>query len=132
MFTIKRGYKIILFLIFIIIIALVYLYKSSIVKITLDSNPSTGYVWEYKISDENVLKFQDEKFISDKTKGHIVGAIGKSVYTFKALSKGNVTVTFAYQRINSKPIYTYEYSYIVDSFHRVKKTGEKKERQKIG
>ncbi len=127
MFTIKKGYKIILFFILFVIIVSVYFYKSSIVKITLDSNSSTGYAWEYKISDEKVLKLQDEKFIGDKREGHIVGVGGKNIYTFKALSKGNATVTFTYQRPNSKPIYVYEYNYSVDNFHRIKKTGEKKE-----
>lgn len=68
-----------------------------IISITLDSNPTTGYRWQLSTPlDEKVLKIISSEYRMPET--HIVGAGGKEVWTFKALSTGQTTIVFEYMR----------------------------------
>lgn len=73
--------------------------KSKNLKITLISNASTGYGWQYEISDTSVLSLKDEKYIQEDT-GDIplCGAPGIQSYVFKAEKAGTVKITLTYLR----------------------------------
>ena len=66
------------------------------VKIILNENPSTGYLWEYEIDDENIIELVKDNSVSDDS--NLIGASGKREYTFKFLKEENVTITFGYKR----------------------------------
>lgn len=66
-------------------------------KITLDSNPSTGYGWYYDY-DPEYLQLVDEYFIPNTDDPLMVGSGGKSVFVFKALKIGETDLTMKYLR----------------------------------
>lgn len=65
--------------------------------ITLDENPTTGYTWNYEISDENKIVIASDNYIESENE-EIVGAGGIHEWTFSALDSGEVEVTFNYYR----------------------------------
>lgn len=73
--------------------------KGKNLKITLISNASTGYGWQYEISDTSVLSLKDEEYIQKDT-GDIplYGTPGIQNYVFKAEKAGTVKVTLRYLR----------------------------------
>lgn len=73
--------------------------ESPLLTVTLPSNPaSTGFEWELTgISDETVLEQADHQFVPPEDTG-MVGAPGKEIWTFKALSEGNSTITMEYSQ----------------------------------
>ena len=72
-----------------------------IFSITLDSNPTTGYQWQLaNLVDEKVLKLISSEYRMAET--NMVGAGGKEVWTFKALSTGQTTIVFEYVRLWEK------------------------------
>lgn len=67
------------------------------ISITLDSNPTTGYQWQLANPvDEKVLKLISSVYRMPET--NMVGAGGKEVWTFKALSGCQTTINFEYVR----------------------------------
>ena len=64
--------------------------------ITLDSNPSTGYSWQENI-DETMLVLVGKSYEGKGQEG-IVGAGGIETFTFKALKKGQTTITLNYRQ----------------------------------
>jgi len=68
--------------------------------VTLCSNPTTGFEWESaKISDQTVLQQVDHKFISPESEPPPPpGTPGQEVWTFKALKKGESTISMEYSR----------------------------------
>ncbi len=65
--------------------------------VTLGSNPTTGFWWEYaEISDESVIKQVSHKFVGPET--DVPGTPGQEVWTFEALKKGTVTTFLEYSR----------------------------------
>jgi predicted secreted protein len=66
------------------------------IRAKLCSNPTTGFKWEYEMSNENVLKEEDYDF--EEPKGDVVGAPGIEVWTFEAVNKGTTEVHMAYSR----------------------------------
>jgi inhibitor of cysteine peptidase len=72
-------------------------------KITLQSNPTTGYLWRFaKPPDEKFLKLVSTKYQAPESK--LVGAGGSEVWTFKALAEGKTTLELNYQRPWEKSI----------------------------
>ena len=64
-------------------------------KVTLCSNPTTGFAWsEAQISDEAVLEQTDHEFVAPEE--DLVGVPGKDVWTFKALEQGATNVSMEY------------------------------------
>ena len=64
-------------------------------KVTLCSNPTTGFAWsEAQISDEAVLEQTNHEFVAPEE--DLVGAPGKDVWTFKALEQGATNVSMEY------------------------------------
>ena len=72
------------------------------VIVTLESNPTTGFQWELAgITDQAVLEKADQEFVSPEAANNgtpLVGAPGKEVWTFKALKKGESTISMEYSR----------------------------------
>ena len=67
--------------------------------VALPSNPSTGFEWELtEISDQTVLNQTDHQYVHPEDTG-MVGVPGKEIWTFKALSEGNSTVTMEYSQL---------------------------------
>jgi inhibitor of cysteine peptidase len=69
------------------------------IKITLPSNPSTGFRWELAdVSDNTVLKWDGEsQYILPENNG-AVGASGQEIWTFQAMKRGTSTISLAYSR----------------------------------
>ncbi|MCX5922384.1 MAG: protease inhibitor I42 family protein [Candidatus Dependentiae bacterium] len=67
-------------------------------EITLDSNPSTGYGWRAKISDDSLLQELDKTYKTTVQAAQTPGAGGKDVFTFKALKNGTASITISYSR----------------------------------
>jgi inhibitor of cysteine peptidase len=67
--------------------------------VRLASNPSTGYSWETKGLNTQILEqVGDAVFESPDTPPDLVGAGGTLVLTFKALEPGTTTLTLVYHR----------------------------------
>jgi inhibitor of cysteine peptidase len=67
------------------------------IKLSLCSNPSTGFKWEEAvISDPEVLEQVDRGYV-DPAAG-TVGAAGKEEWTFRALKAGTASVALEYSR----------------------------------
>jgi inhibitor of cysteine peptidase len=66
-------------------------------KISLQSNPTTGYQWEFaKRPDQRFLKGLGTKF--EPSRSELAGAGGTQVWTFKALAEGKITLELRYDR----------------------------------
>lgn len=70
--------------------------KGSTYTITLDENPSTGFKWHYKISNQSVVQVISDKYIPSSN--NIPGAPGKHEFVIKGLLEGSATITFTYFR----------------------------------
>lgn len=68
--------------------------------IKLEENPSTGYRWQFTISDEALVSLKDDQYIANDTSGKLVGSGGTRVLTFETKARGNTAITFVY-----KPVY---------------------------
>ena len=66
------------------------------IRAKLCSNQTTGFKWEYEMSNENVLNEEDYDF--EEPKGDVTGAAGIEVWTFEAISKGTTEVSMEYSR----------------------------------
>jgi inhibitor of cysteine peptidase len=62
--------------------------------VVLEGNPSTGYTWEVS-ADERYLELLAQAF---EPHGQGVGAGGREVFSFRALSTGQATITCEYRR----------------------------------
>jgi inhibitor of cysteine peptidase len=65
----------------------------------LCSNPTTGFLWSEtaQITDQAVLQQTAHEMVSAEDQD-VVGAAGSEVWTFKALKKGESTVSMEYSR----------------------------------
>ncbi|MBA2864175.1 beta-propeller domain-containing protein [Methanococcus maripaludis] len=68
------------------------------ISIKLDENPTTGYTWNYSISDDDKIELLSDEYIEDETDDGIVGAGGVHEWTFNATESGEVELTFDYYR----------------------------------
>ena len=69
--------------------------------IVLNSNPTTGYSWRLaQPLDEKVLKLVNQEYLEPTPAGKtpMVGAGGKEVWAFSALSQGNIEINMEYVR----------------------------------
>ncbi|WP_430884337.1 protease inhibitor I42 family protein [Fusibacter sp. JL216-2] len=62
--------------------------------IILDSNPSTGYSWDFEVRDEKQVDFLSQDLIMPADA--MPGTGGKATFTFKALEEGVSTIQFKY------------------------------------
>lgn len=68
------------------------------IVIRLESNPTTGYSWSLAEIPSDIIQKVSNIYEPLKTSGNIVGSGGTEIWTFKAISKGNTTLTFQYAR----------------------------------
>lgn len=69
--------------------------------VTLCSNPTTGFIWSEsaQISDQTVLQQTDHQLVMPESEPPPPpGTAGQEVWTFKALKKGETTVSLEYSR----------------------------------
>jgi len=66
------------------------------IRAKLCSNPTTGFKWEYEISNDNVLKEEDYDF--EEPGSDVPGAAGVEVWTFEAVEKGTTEVRMEYSQ----------------------------------
>lgn len=86
------------------------------VTIALESNPTTGYQWEWSQKGAGSLRLTDNEYQGPS--GELVGAGGKQVFVFSAGNPGRVTLTFIYRRpwedASVDPIDIEEFQFIVN------------------
>lgn len=71
---------------------------SSVYKVELEGNPTTGYTWQYKMNPEGIVKEVKNEYVEDKQSGDAVGVGGKYVFEFEGVKAGEVTLEFRYAR----------------------------------
>ncbi len=72
---------------------------NEILQVSLDGNPTTGYVWETKDLDAALLAQQGELVYSTQaTATRVAGAGGTYLFSYKALKAGQATLTIIYHR----------------------------------
>ncbi len=68
------------------------------ITITLESNPSTGYSWQF-VYDSGKLEFVKRDFIApEEEEPELVGAPVDEVFVFRALEPGETEISFLYAR----------------------------------
>jgi inhibitor of cysteine peptidase len=74
----------------------------SLIKVALESNPTTGFEWELtEISDQTVLELVESKYRPGEgaeQDSPVVGAGGTEIWSFKALKKGEATISMEYSQ----------------------------------
>ncbi len=76
-----------------------YVKKGDELRLTLESNATTGYKWSYvEKLDANVLVETSYNYIPDSNKPDMVGVGGKEVWTYKAIADGIAKIDMAYSR----------------------------------
>lgn len=74
-------------------------------SVTLPSDPRIGYSWSSWVSDESILQQSEHEYIGQ------VGAGGKEIWTFKALTEGTCTIEMEYrppQEEDATPAQTFD------------------------
>ena len=72
--------------------------KPQTVSITLDSNPTTGFSWQYEIQDKSAVKLVDDEYVPSNTDKKITGAGGMHSFTFACLKDCETSVIMTYKR----------------------------------
>ncbi len=71
----------------------------NVVVVPLAGNPTTGYIWQSKVSADGVLVQRGESsFLNSNPDPNIAGSGGYEVFTFDAAAPGEVTVTFTHSQ----------------------------------
>ena len=65
--------------------------------VRLPSNPSTGYVWSYTVSGDDVLRLESVTGEAPAPNG-MVGVPGLEVWSFRAQGNGSAVLTYVYAR----------------------------------
>jgi len=63
--------------------------------IVLEENPSTGYMWSVKASEEGIIEIVKDRYLEGQS---APGAPGQHMWRIKAIEKGETTLTFNYER----------------------------------
>jgi predicted secreted protein len=86
-------------------------------KVTLASNPTTGYIWEKVFGEETVIKpIGEPAFVSDPNPSGAVGVGGKTTFTLEAAEMSDeTTLKLVYHRPweSTLPIQTFEVKVVV-------------------
>ena len=86
--------------------------------IELEGNPTTGYIWVYSMSPENIIREVSNEYIANRTGSNIVGSGGKFVFVFEPINTGESELVFSYLRPweeNTPPLRTETFKAIVDN-----------------
>jgi inhibitor of cysteine peptidase len=76
--------------------------KGQVLAVTLESNPTTGYQWEWVPSQEDVLQQVGEAEFQPRS--DLVGAPGTQTLRFKAVKAGQTTLELVYRRSWEKDV----------------------------
>jgi inhibitor of cysteine peptidase len=77
----------------------VYVKKGDVVKLSLESNKTTGYSWNIdEPFDKTVLLQTGYEYIIDQKDGKMVGAGGREVWTFNAVGEGTTVTYLSYSK----------------------------------
>ena len=72
--------------------------KEFVILIALESNPTTGYIWEASY-DETMLELVGESYEpGEYAKQGLIGAGGTELFRFRALKSGETEITMVYKR----------------------------------
>ncbi|MGB5932505.1 MAG: C1 family peptidase, partial [Anaerolineae bacterium] len=74
----------------------VELKEGQLLVITLEANPSTGYIWEVAGPDEKVLRQVGD--IEFEQESNLLGAPGRQAIRFQAVGEGQATLRLVYRR----------------------------------
>jgi len=66
------------------------------IHVKLCSNLSTGFKWDYDMTEDNVLKEEDYDF--EEPSNGVTGVPGKEVWTFEAIGKGTTVIDMEYSQ----------------------------------
>lgn len=72
--------------------------KEDTLTVTLEENPTTGYLWNLTIGTEGILELQSDAYTPTATSDKVVGSGGNHSWIFKGASKGETVLTFKYFR----------------------------------
>jgi inhibitor of cysteine peptidase len=97
----------------------VKLEQGQVLVVTLDSNPTTGYLWEVVENQESILEQIGESEFkpSDESEPPMAGAGGCEIFRFKAVSAGQTTLQLVYRRPweeGVEPINTFSIDVVVN------------------
>lgn len=68
----------------------------------LDGNPTTGYTWQYKAENPEIVKISEE--IVSENKNGMVGTPSKFKYKIEGVKRGSTQILFTYQRSWEKDV----------------------------
>ncbi len=66
----------------------------------MDENPSTGYEWEYEVSDEDVIEIMTDQYVNDPVDpdNPTTGGGGTHFFRFRTIGSGTVDIHFTLSR----------------------------------
>ena len=70
----------------------------NLIRITLESNPSTGYNWELRDFEYGAADFYASDVVARKSGNVFVGAPGNTILTLQAVKAGTQQITAVYRR----------------------------------
>lgn len=70
----------------------------NLVRITLESNPSTGYNWELRDFAYGAADFYSSDVVARKTGNVLMGAPGNTIITLQAVQPGSQNIVLVYRR----------------------------------
>lgn len=88
--------------------------------VSIPSNPTTGFEWNYKIKDESILSSGSEAVVMSPDNQKKLGAGGKYEAIFKGGNEGQTTVTFEYSRASGEIGDGYVMNVSVGADHKIK------------
>ncbi|MBQ6570067.1 MAG: protease inhibitor I42 family protein [Clostridia bacterium] len=85
--------------------------------VELEGNPTTGYQWDCRIIDENIVKLSGSNYQQSDNPEGLVGVGGTYKFVIEALAEGETDVVFTYSRPweNTDPAETVTYHFTVDA-----------------
>lgn len=72
--------------------------KGKYVTLDFESNPSTGYEWEYNFSQVGIIDIINKETKEVETNDTVIGKPVLSSFTLAGLGEGSVEVIFTYKR----------------------------------
>lgn len=76
----------------------VTLRPGGVLRLKLDSNPTTGYFWYLKDIDASQLDQKEDGYNADPAPEGIVGSGGHQLFVFEALAPGKSKLKLSYER----------------------------------
>ena len=69
-----------------------------ILRVVLQSNPTTGYYWVADTGDALAIEFVSDDYTADPAPAGVGGSGGVQTLVFKGVKKGKATISLSYQR----------------------------------